>query len=165
MNKKKIKSIQFPFRICPIFYTQKRSSDLFIRINLPSKPNQLTSKTNTNMIIKPNCSFCNNNTCICHQRNSIYSLQCNICLKTCNNNINNDIKQGKYIGETSRNLINQSSSVKDGKKKYVVINGKIMERNNGSLRPFNEAPASAPLSSDNVRQAAEAQMQSTSTHP
>ena len=57
------------------------------------------------MIIKPNCSFCNNNTCICHQRNLIYSLQCNICLKTCNNNIKNDIKQGEYIGETSRHLI------------------------------------------------------------
>ena len=60
--------------------------------------------------------------------------------------------------------LNQSSSVKDGKRKYVVINGKIMERNNGSLRPFNEAPASASLSSDNVRQAAEAQTQSTFTH-
>ena len=106
--KKKIKSIQFPFRICPIFYTQKRLSDLFIRSNLPSRPNQLTSENNTNMIIKPNCSFCsfcNNNTCICHQRNLICSLQCNICLKTCNNNINNDIKQGEYIGETSRHLI------------------------------------------------------------
>ena len=57
------------------------------------------------MIIKPNCSFCNNNTCICLQRNLIYSLQCNICLKTCNNNINNDIKQGEYIGETSRHSI------------------------------------------------------------
>ena len=105
MIKKKIKSIQFPFRICPIFYTWKRLSDLFIRCNLPSRPNQLTSENNTNMIIKPNCSFCNNNTCICHQRNLIYSLQCNICLKTCINNINNDIKQGKYIGETSRHLI------------------------------------------------------------
>ena len=57
------------------------------------------------MIIKPNCSFCNNNSCICRQRNLIYSLQCNICLKTCNNIINNDIKQGEYIGETSRHLI------------------------------------------------------------
>ena len=57
------------------------------------------------MIIKPNCCFCNNNTCICLQHNLIYSLQCNICLKTCNNNINNDIKQGEYIGETSRHLI------------------------------------------------------------
>ena len=56
------------------------------------------------MIIKPNCSLCNNNTCICHQRNLIYSLQCNICLKTCNNNINNAIKR-EYIGETSRHLI------------------------------------------------------------
>ena len=101
MIKKKIKSIQFPFRICPVFYTQKRLSGLFIRSNLPSRTNQLTSENNTNMIIKPNCNFCNNNTCICHQCNLIYSLQCNICLKTCNNNINNDIKQ-EYIGETSR---------------------------------------------------------------
>ena len=46
-----------------------------------------------------------NNTCISHQRNLIYSLHCNICLKTCNYNINNDIKQGEYIGETSRHLI------------------------------------------------------------
>ena len=75
------KFIQFPFRICPIFYTQKSLSDLFIRSNLPSRPNQLTSENNTNMIIKPNCSFCNNNTCICLQRNLIYFLQCNICFK------------------------------------------------------------------------------------
>ena len=88
-----------------MFYTQKRLSYLFIRSNLPSRRNQLTSENKTNMIIKPNCSFCNNNTCICHQRNLIYSLQCNICLKTCNNNINNDIKQGEYLGETSRHLI------------------------------------------------------------
>ena len=60
--------------------------------------------------------------------------------------------------------LNQSSSVKDDKKKYVVINGKIMERNNGFLRPFNEASASPPLSSDSVRQAAEVQTQSTFTH-
>ena len=39
MIKKKIKSIQFPFRICAIFYTQKRLSDLLIRSNLPSRPN------------------------------------------------------------------------------------------------------------------------------
>ena len=64
MIKKKIKTIQFPFQICPIFYTQKRLSDLFIRSNLPT--NQLTSENNTNMNITPNCNLCNNDRCICH---------------------------------------------------------------------------------------------------
>ena len=82
MIKKKIKTIQFPFQIRPIFYTQKCLSNLFIRNNLPT--NQLTSKNKTNMNIIPNCSLCNNNRCICHQRNLIYSLQCNICLKASN---------------------------------------------------------------------------------
>ena len=49
MIKKKIKTIQFPFRICPIFYTQKCLLDLFIRSNLPT--NQLKSENNTNMIL------------------------------------------------------------------------------------------------------------------
>ena len=79
MIKKKIKTVQFPFQICPIFYTQKRLSDLFNRRYLPT--NQLTSENNTNMNIISNCSLCNYDRCICYQRNLIYSLQCNICLK------------------------------------------------------------------------------------
>ena len=74
MIKKKIKTIQLPFQIRPIFYTQKHFLDLFIRSNLPT--NQLTSENNTNMNIILNCSLCNNDRCICHQCNLIYSLQC-----------------------------------------------------------------------------------------
>ena len=108
MIKRKIKTIQFSFQICPIFYTQKRLSDLFTRSNLPT--NQLTLENNTNMNIIPNCSLCNNDRCICHQRNLIYSLQHNICLKASKNSIRLiDTKQGKYIGETSRHLIKRLS--------------------------------------------------------
>ena len=49
MIKKKMKTIQFPFQICPIFYILKRLSDLFIRSNLPT--NQQTSDNITNMNI------------------------------------------------------------------------------------------------------------------
>ena len=58
MIKKEIKTIQFPFHIRPIFYTQKCLSNLFIHNNLPT--NQLTSENNTNMNIIPNCSLCYN---------------------------------------------------------------------------------------------------------
>ena len=51
------------------------------------------------MNIKPKCicSVRNNQRCICHQRNLIYSLQCNIFLKVANNDIH-DTKHGENVG-------------------------------------------------------------------